>query len=91
MSKTYKTKSGKALTDADIEAMAAEEETAEYDVEELMTRRGRPRSENSMNEAVQVRLDKELRAALQERAEHDRTTPSDVAREALRRYLRHNR
>jgi uncharacterized protein (DUF4415 family) len=87
MSKSYKTKTGKVLTDNDIEAMAAEEETAEYDVEELMTRRGRPRSQNSMSETVQLRLDKDLRAALQERAEHDHTTPSDIAREALRRYL----
>jgi hypothetical protein len=44
-------------------------------------------SQNSMSETVQLRLDKDLRAALQERAEHDHTTPSDIAREALRRYL----
>jgi uncharacterized protein (DUF4415 family) len=87
MSKTYKTKSGKVLADADVEAMAAEEETAEYDVEAFMTRRGRPRSENSMNETVQLRIDKELSDALRKRADEDHVTASDVAREALRRYL----
>jgi hypothetical protein len=35
-----------------------------------------------------VRLDPELRDALAERAESDGTTPSDVIREALRKYLR---
>ncbi len=34
-----------------------------------------------------VRLDPELRAALDERAANDDTTASDVIREALRRYL----
>ena len=67
--------------------MAADEEAAGYDVEVLMTRRGRPRSEHSMRAIVQLRLDEELWSALQERAEHDHTTPSDVAREALRQYL----
>lgn len=38
--------------------------------------------------SVPVRLDPELRAALDERAASDDTTASDVIREALRRYLK---
>lgn len=38
-------------------------------------------------ETFPVRLDPELRAALDHRAEHDETTASEVIRAALRRYL----
>jgi hypothetical protein len=40
---SYRTASGKTLTDADIEALAAEVDTTDYDTEALQTRRrGRP-------------------------------------------------
>ncbi|MBW3626171.1 MAG: ribbon-helix-helix domain-containing protein [Actinobacteria bacterium] len=39
-------------------------------------------------ESLPVRLDPELRRALDERAAADNTTASDVLREALRRYLK---
>lgn len=58
--KTYTTKSGKTLTDADIEQPA---------------------------EVVPVRLDPELRAAVEARATADQTTTNDVIREAQRRLL----
>ena len=39
----YTTQTGRILTDADVDAIAAEVETAEYDVDALETRRrGRP-------------------------------------------------
>ena len=39
----HKTKTGRTLTDADLDALADDVETTEYDVEELKTRRrGRP-------------------------------------------------
>ncbi len=38
-------------------------------------------------DALPVRLDPELRKALDDRAAADQTTASDVVREALRRYL----
>ena len=37
--KTYRTKSGKALTEADLDAMAEEVEHAEYDIDDIKTRR----------------------------------------------------
>ena len=86
--KTYTTKSGKTLTDADIEQLADEGATADYDIEALKRRRrGRPLIGSAPAEVVPVRLDPELRAAVEARAIADQTTTSDVIREALRRFL----
>lgn len=86
--KTYTTKSGKTLTDADIEQLAEEAATTDYDVEALKSRRrGRPLLGSAAAEVVPVRLDPELRAAVEARATADQTTTSDVIREALRRFL----
>jgi hypothetical protein len=62
-SKTYKTKTGRVLTDADIEAMADEAER-DSDVARLkVRRRGRPMFGNAPSEVVPVRLDPALRQA----------------------------
>lgn len=37
---SYTTETGRILTDADVDAIVAEVESAEYDVEALRTRRG---------------------------------------------------
>jgi hypothetical protein len=85
---TYTTKSGKTLTDADIEQLADGAATTDYDVEDIKSRRrGRPLIGSAPAEVVPVRLDPELRAAVEARASADRTTTSDVIREALRRFL----
>lgn len=84
------TKSGRTITDADIDALSDEAE-AGYDVETLVSRRGkrgRPSLGSAPATVESVRLDPELRDALAERAESDGTTPSEVIREALRKYLR---
>ena len=61
--KTYTTGSGKTLTDADIEQLADEAATTDYDVEALKPRRrGRPLIGSAPAEVVPVRLDPELRA-----------------------------
>lgn len=83
------TKSGRPITDVDVEKLAAEAE-AGYDVEQLIARRnkrGRPTIGNAPSSVESVRLDPELRRQLLERAEADGTTPSELIREALRRYL----
>lgn len=85
--KTYRTKTGKVLTDADIEALADEAESG-YDVEALKTRRrGRPLLGSAPAEVVPVRLDPELKEAVESRAERDHTTTSEIIREAIRKYL----
>lgn len=85
---THKTKTGRVLTDTEIDAIADEVETTEYDIDALKTRRrGRPPMGSGPAEVVPVRIDPELRAAVEARAEADHTTTSDVIREALRRFL----
>lgn len=85
---SHKTKTGRILTDAEIDAIADEVETTEYDIDALKTRRrGRPAMGSGPAEVVPVRIDPELRAAVEARAEADHTTTSDVIREALRRFL----
>lgn len=83
------TKSGRAITDAEITRLAAEAE-AGYDVDRLIERRprrGRPAIGSSAATVESVRLDPELRAQLIERARADGSTPSELIRQALRRFL----
>lgn len=86
--KTYgRTKAGVELTDEVLERMAAEAE-AGLDVTKLRRRPGRPAMGSGPADALPVRLDPELRQALDDRAAAEHTTASDVVREALRRYLK---
>jgi hypothetical protein len=86
--KTYTTASGRQLTDADIDAIAAEVASTDYDVEALKARhRGRRPMGTGPAEVVPVRIDPELRTAMEERAKADNITISEVIREALRRFL----
>lgn len=85
--KTYRTRTGKVLTDAEIETMADEAELG-YDVETLIRRRrGRPMIGDAPSEVVPVRLDPALRQAVEDRAEAEHTTASDIIRQALKRFL----
>jgi Ribbon-helix-helix protein, copG family len=78
---------GVELTDDVLERMADEAERG-LDTTRLRRRPGRPRMGSGPAEPFPVRLDPELRAALDHRAAHDETTASEVIRSALRRYLR---
>ena len=83
------TRSGRAITDAEIESLAAEAE-AGYDVDELISKRakrGRPALGSAPASVESVRLDPELRNELLERARTEGTTSSDIIREALRQFL----
>ncbi len=85
--KPYMTKTGRVLSDDDIEAMA-DDVAGDIDVDTLKPRRrGRPPLEGGPADVVPVRLDSGLRAAVETRATSDQTTTSEVIREALRRYL----
>lgn len=80
-----RTASGRTLTDAEVEALAAEVEQADYDVEALKARRrGRPPMGSGPADVVPVRMDPELRAAIEARATADQTTASDIIRQAIR-------
>jgi hypothetical protein len=86
-SKVVGTAGGRPVTEDDIDAMVREAE-AGYDVDAILRRRGRPAMGSGPAEVVPVRLDPELREAVEARAERDDATTSDVIRSALRRYLR---
>lgn len=86
--KEHRTRTGRILTDDDIDAIAREVEEADYDVETLKSRRrGRPTMGSRPADVVPVRIDPELRSAIEARAEADHTTTSEIIREALRRFL----
>ena len=88
--RTYgRTKSGKVITDADIESMADEAEKG-YDVDALIARRGRrgrPPLGTAPASVESVRLEPELRDDLAERANAEGLSVSELIRKALREYL----
>ena len=86
--KTHRTPGGRTLTDDDLDAIADEVEHKDYDVEDLKTRRrGRPLMGSAPAEVVPVRLEPELKRAIDERAEAEHLSTSEVIRKALRKYL----
>lgn len=78
---------GVELTDEVLEQMAKEAE-AGLDVVKLRRRPGRPSMGSGPAETLPVRLDPELRKALDDRAAAEQKTASDVVREALRHHLK---
>ena len=84
--KRRKTKTRKAPTDAEVETLAAEAE-AGYAPERLRPRSGRPLVGSGPGQVVPVRLDPDLRRAVQARAKAERTSVSEVVRQALRDHL----
>ncbi len=82
-----RSEAGVDLTDEVLERMAEEAE-AGLDVTKLRRRPGRPAMGSGPADALPVRLDPELRRAVDDRAAADHTTASDVVRAALRRYLK---
>lgn len=86
--KSYgRSKAGVELTEEVLDRMAEEAE-AGLDVAVLRRRPGRPAMGSGPADTLPVRLDPELRQAVDDRAAAENTTASDVVREALRRYLK---
>lgn len=82
-----RSKAGVELTDEVLERMASEAERG-LDLKRLRRRPGRPAMGSAAADSFPVRLEPELRRALDERAAADETTASEVVRKALRRYLK---
>lgn len=83
---SYKTNSGRILTEGELDALVAEAERG-YDVGELARRPGRPRLGSAPAVVVPVRLHAELHSAVKLRAAAERTSVSDLVRQALAAYL----
>ena len=77
---------GRKVFQGDVQAMAAEAE-AGYDVGRLKRRGGRQRMGSAPASVVPVRIDPELKAAIDARVAADDSSTSEVIREALRRFL----
>ena len=73
------------ITDELVDSLVEEAERG-YDVDKLRGR-GRPRLGKGPSQIVPVRLDPQLRRALEQRAADEHTTQSDVIRRALRTFL----
>ncbi len=87
-STTRRTRSGRTLTDEDLDTLATDVADMNYDVGVLKTRRrGRPPMGSGPADVVPVRIDPELLAAIESRAEADDATTSEIIREAIRRFL----
>lgn len=84
--RTYRTATGRVLTDAEIEALADEAERG-YNVEDLTRRPGRPRIGSAPAAVVPVRLHTDLHTAVKAQAEAERTSLSEYVRDSLRIYL----
>ena len=82
----HRTKTGRVLTDADIDALADEAEHG-YDVERLAKRPGRPRMGSAPAVLVPVRLHADLHNAVKALAAAESTSISELVRDALRSYL----
>ena len=83
---------GEVRTEADYERMAVEAETMEFDFDDLartaLRRSGRPSlGGDGPSHVVKVRLDKQTRTALTERAATEHRTPSAVVRDAIKAWL----
>ncbi len=83
-----RTASGVPITD-ELVGELVEKAEAGYDVETMLRRRGgRPLIGSAAASVESVRLEPELRQALDRRAKHDHETTSSVIRKALREYLK---
>lgn len=82
----FRTKDGRVLTDADLQALADEAERG-YDPSRFTRRPGRPRMGAAPAVVVPVRLHADLHAAAKALAEAEQTSLSELVRDALRRYL----
>ncbi len=82
----HKTKSGRILTEAELDALVAEAERG-YDVDALARRPGRPRLGSGPAIVVPVRLHADLHSAVKQRAATEGTSVSDLVRQALAGYL----
>jgi type I restriction enzyme R subunit len=83
---TYRMKSGRILTDADIAALADEAERG-YDPAQIVHGPGRPRMGSAPAVVMPVRLHPDLYTAVKRLAAAERTSVSELVRHAVRIYL----
>ena len=85
--KTYRLKSGVVVTDLDIQRMADDVATREFDLSKFTRLPGRPLMGKAVAEVVPVRIEPAIIKSIDKRARKEGTTRSDIIRQAIKSYL----
>ena len=85
--KTYRLKSGVVVTDLDIQRMADDVATRDFNLSKFTRLPGRPLMGKAVAEVVPVRIEPSIVKSIDRRAKKDGTTRSDIIRQAINSYL----
>ena len=85
--KTYRLKSGVVVTDLDIQRMADDVATRDFDLSKFTRLPGRPLMGKAVAEVVPVRIEPSIVKLIDRRAKKEGTTRSDIIRQAITNYL----
>ena len=85
--KTYRLKSGIVVNDSDIQRMADDVATRDFDLSKFTRLPGRPLMGKAVAEVVPVRIEPAIVKLIDRRAKKDGTTRSDIIRKAINNYL----
>jgi hypothetical protein len=85
--KTYRLKSGIVINDSDIQRMADDVATRDFDLSKFTRLPGRPLMGKAVAEVVPVRIEPSIVKSIDRRAKKEGTTRSDIIRQAINNYL----
>ena len=85
--KTYRLKSGIVVNDSDIQRMADDVATRDFDLSKFTRLPGRPLMGKAVAEVVPVRIEPSIVKSIDRRAKKEGTTRSDIIRQAITSYL----
>ena len=85
--KTYRLKSGVIVTNLDIQRMADDVATRDFDLSKFTRLPGRPLMGKAVAEVVPVRIEPSIVKSIDRRAKKEGTTRSDIIRQAITNYL----
>ena len=85
--KTYRLKSGIVVNDSDIQRMADDVATRDFDLSKFTRLPGRPLMGKAVAEVVPVRIEPSIVKSIDSRAKKEGTTRSDIIRQAITNYL----
>ena len=84
---TYRLKSGTVVNDSDIQRMADDVATRDFDLSKFTRLPGRPLIGKAVAEVVPVRIEPSIVKSIDRRAKKEGTTRSDIIRQAITNYL----
>jgi hypothetical protein len=85
--KTYRLKSGIVVNDSDIQRIADDVATRDFDLSKFTRLPGRPLMGKAVAEVVPVRIEPSIVKSIDRRAKKEGTTRSDIIRQAITNYL----